>query len=156
MIPTPVPPTLTFLATISVGVDTPVEVGPTLDGHRRVIPIVGGSVTGPELRGTVLAGGADFQVLRTETLTELRAEYAIETEDGERIQVSNFGLRTGTPEDVATLVRGEPVDPGRIYFRCSPRLEPTGRRWSWLRSRILVGTGERHPDEVRLDLFVVE
>ncbi|MBB4933010.1 hypothetical protein F4561_003830 [Lipingzhangella halophila] len=156
MMPTPLVPKLTFLATIAVQVGTPVEVGPALDGHRRIIPIVGGSVTGPELRGRVLAGGADFQVLRTDTLTELKAEYAIETEDGERIHVWNFGLRSGAPEDIAKLVRGEPADPDRIYFRCSPRLEPAGERWSWLRSRIILGTGERHPGEVRLHLFVVE
>ncbi|MFV2195326.1 DUF3237 domain-containing protein [Nocardiopsis sp. LOL_012] len=152
----PTPPQLSFLATISVQVAAPVEVGPTADGHRRIIPITGGSVAGPLLRGRVLPAGADFQVLRTDTLTELRAEYAIETEDGERIQVSNFGLRSGSRDDVAALVRGEPVDPARIYFRCTPRLEPAGRRWEWLRSRIVVGTGERHPDEVRLTLFTVD
>lgn len=156
MISTPPPPKLTFLATVSVQVDVPVEVGRTLDGRRRIIPIAGGSVVGPRLRGRVLPAGADFQVLRTDTLTELKAEYAIETEDGERIHVSNFGLRSGSPQDIATLMRGETVDPDRIYFRCSPRLEPAGERWSWLRSRIVVGTGERHPDEVRLALFVVD
>jgi hypothetical protein len=156
MMSTPPPPKLTFLATISVQVATPVEVGPTQEGHRRIIPITGGSVHGPELRGRVLAAGADFQVLRTATLTELKAEYAIETEDGERIHVSNFGLRSGTPQDIATLVQGGAVDPARIYFRCSPRLDPSGERWAWLRSRIVIGTGERHPEEVRLTLFVLE
>lgn len=156
MPPTPAAPELTFLATVSVQVADPVELGRTLDGHRRIIPISGGAVDGPELRGRVLAAGADFQLLRTESLTELRAEYAIQTEDGEHIHVVNFGLRAGAPEDIATLVRGDAVDPDRIYFRCAPRLEPTGRRWAWLRSRILVGTGERHPGEVRLALFVVD
>ncbi|WP_345214474.1 DUF3237 domain-containing protein [Georgenia halophila] len=153
---TPTPPALTFLATVSVRVEKPVEVGPSVDGHRRIIPIAGGTVEGPELRGTVLPGGADFQILRTESLTELRAEYAIEADDGERIYVRNHGIRSGDPEDVARLVRGQPVDPGRIYFRCTPLLEPTGERWAWLRSRLTVGTGERHPDEVRLHIFVVE
>ncbi|WP_026818606.1 DUF3237 domain-containing protein [Arthrobacter castelli] len=153
---TPAPPQLTFLGTISVDVGAPVEVGDTADGYRRIIPIVGGTVEGPGLRGKVLPAGADFQTLRTDTLTELQAEYAIETDDGERIYISNFGLRSGSPEDIAKLVRGEQVPPERIYFRCHPRMTTTGERWGWLNSRILVGTGERHPDAVRLNLFVVQ
>ncbi|HET7415696.1 MAG TPA: DUF3237 domain-containing protein [Arthrobacter sp.] len=153
---TPVPPQLTFLGSITVDVGAPVEVGPISEGYRRIIPITGGTVEGPELRGKVLPAGADFQTLRTDTLTELQAEYAIETDDGERIYISNFGLRSGSGEDIAKLVHGEPVPPERIYFRCSPRMQATGERWSWLNSRILVGTGEREPDAVRLNLFIVE
>ncbi|HLU56743.1 MAG TPA: DUF3237 domain-containing protein [Pseudonocardia sp.] len=149
-------PTLSFLATVEVTVGRPVEVGPTVDGHRRIIPILGGTVTGPELVGTVLPAGADFQVLKTGTLTELHAQYAIETGDGERISVTNFGLRSGSPDDIAALVRGEPVPAERIYFRCTPRMISAGPRWAWLAERILVGTGERHPEAVRLHLYVVD
>lgn len=149
-------PGLTFLATISVQVGTPIELGVMDDGPRRIIPITGGSVVGPELRGTVLAAGADYQLLRSPGVTELVAKYAIETDDGEHIYVDNFGLRAGNADDIAALVRGEEVDPSRIYFRCSPRMSASGERWSWLGSRILVATGERYPDEVRLNVFVLD
>ncbi|AUI50072.1 DUF3237 domain-containing protein [Arthrobacter crystallopoietes] len=153
---TPQNPGLTFLATINVAVGQPIEVGETAEGHRRIIPIIGGTVQGPELNGSVLPAGADFQILKSETVTELQAQYAIETDDGDRIYVSNFGLRSGSAEDIAALVRGESVPPERIYFRCSPRLSSAGGRWAWLGSKIIIGTGERHPDAVRLNLFVVE
>ncbi|HEX2246492.1 MAG TPA: DUF3237 family protein, partial [Arthrobacter sp.] len=117
---------------------------------------VGGTVEGPALNGKVLPAGADFQILKSGTLTELQAQYAIETDDGDRIYVSNFGLRSGSADDIAALVRGESVPPERIYFRCSPRLSSAGERWAWLASKIIVGTGERHPNAVRLNLFVVE
>ncbi|UPO76144.1 DUF3237 domain-containing protein [Arthrobacter sp. Helios] len=150
-------PSLTFLATISVQVGEPIEIGRTSAGVRRIIPILGGKVEGPGLRGTVLPAGADFQLLRTATLTELEAKYAIETDDGERLYVNNFGLRSGSEADIAALLRGEPVDPERIYFRCTPRIEaPEGGAWAWLSSRILIGTGIRLPDEVRLEISVVE
>ncbi|RZK95154.1 MAG: DUF3237 domain-containing protein [Rhodococcus sp. (in: high G+C Gram-positive bacteria)] len=152
----PVAPGLSFLATFVVEVADPVEIGSTPEGVRRIIPIVGGRVEGPELRGTVLPAGADFQLLSSATLTELEAKYAIETDDGDRIYVTNFGLRSGTAEDIAKLVDGEPVPPERIYFRCTPRLTAAVGRWAWLRSRILVGTGERLPGEVRLTVFVVD
>lgn len=153
---TPQNPGLTFLATIDVAVGQPIEVGETAEGHRRIIPIIGGTVQGPALNGKVLPAGADFQILKSETLTELQAQYAIETDDGDRIYVSNFGLRSGSAEDIAALVRGESVPPERIYFRCSPQLSSAGERWSWLGSKIIIGTGERHPEAVRLHLFVVE
>lgn len=152
----PPPPALTYLATISVEVGVPIEIGATPDGHRRIIPITGGTVSGPELRGRVLPAGADFQLLRTDELTELEARYAIETDDGERISITNVGIRAGSRDDIARLVRGEPVDPARIYFRCCPRLQSSGGQWAWLGSRIVLGTGERHPREVRLHLYVVQ
>jgi len=153
----PAAPVLTYLATVSVHVGKPIEVGRTAAGLRRIIPILGGKVEGPALRGTVLPAGADFQLLRTSTLTELEAKYAIETDDGERLYVNNFGLRSGSEEDIAALLRGEQVDPERIYFRCSPKIEaPDGGPWAWLSSRILIGTGVRLPDEVRLDIYTVD
>lgn len=153
----PAPPAITYLATVSVLVGEPIEVGRTSAGLRRIIPILGGKVEGPALRGTVLPAGADFQLLRTSTLTELEAKYAIETDDGERLYVNNFGLRSGSEEDIAALLRGEPVAPERIYFRCTPKIEASdGGAWAWLSSRILIGTGIRLPDEVRLEIYTVD
>lgn len=152
----PAPPPLAYLATVHVQVASPVEVGETPGGYRRIIPIVGGTVRGPGLNGTVLSVGADFQVLRSETLTELRAEYVIETDGGDRVYVNNFGIRSGSAVDIERLVRGQEVDPGRIYFRCSPRLTPVGESVAWLGERLLVGTGERYPGEVHVHLFTVD
>jgi Protein of unknown function (DUF3237) len=152
----PSAPGLTFLTSIAVEVAEPIEVGDTAEGVRRIIPITGGTVSGPQLNGRVLAGGADFQLLRSSTMTELEAKYAIETDSGERIYINNFGIRTGSPEDIAALVRNEPVPPERIYFRCTPRALAGGPEWSWLSSRILVGSGTRLPAQVRLDIWVVD
>jgi hypothetical protein len=148
-------PGLDYLATLTVAVGKPVEIGPTPDGHRRIIPITGGTVSGPGLNGRILPGGADYQLLKTQTLTELEAKYAIETDTGARIYVDNFGLRSGAAQDIARLVRGESVDPERIYFRCTPKLASAAPEWEWLNSRIFVGTGERHPDSVVVKVFVV-
>jgi hypothetical protein len=149
-------PQLSFLATFSVSVGPPHEIGPTVEGVRRVIPILGGSVQGPQLNGSILPMGADYQLLVSDTLTELDAKYAIEVEGGERIYVTSLGVRSGEAADIARLVRGEPVDPERIYFRCTQRLVSAGPTWSWLADRILVGTGRRLRDQVEIDVFVVE
>lgn len=151
----PTPPRLEFLATVAVEVSGPVEVGRTHRGQRRIIPIIGGAVTGPELNGTVLAGGADFQLIQSETASDLDARYIIETDDGERLYVMNAAYRTGAAEDIAALARGERVPAERIYFRCAPRFEVAGERWSWLESTVVIGSGRREPDRVLIDLWAV-
>jgi hypothetical protein len=151
----PTPPDLEFLASLAVQVGSPVEVGRTRTGLRRVIPISGGTVTGPELNGRILPAGADFQLITSETSSDLDARYVIETDDGDRLFVMNAAYRTGSAEDIAALVRGEEVPAERIYFRCSPRFEVAGDRWAWLESTVVIGSGRREPDRVLIDLWRV-
>ena len=151
----PAAPPLRFLTTIDVEVGEPITVGATDEGVRRVVPILGGRVSGPELAGRVLPLGEDFQLLRSDTVSELHAKYVIETDAGELITVDNNALRVAEPDVLARLNRGEDVDPAQVYFRCTPRFEASGR-WSWLSERILVGTGERRPRSVLVHVYVVD
>lgn len=153
---TPETPGLTFLAELTVSVGEPIDVGLTSEGHRRVVPITGGTVSGPDLKGRVVPGGADYQLLRSATLTELDARYVLETTDGHRIYVHNAALRHGSSGDIARLNRGESVDAGSIYFRCWPRLTAAAPEWEWLNTRLAVGTGERHPDHVLIRIFLID
>lgn len=152
---TPVPPALEFLATLQVHVTAPLEIGATPTGQRRVIPLSGGQVDGPHLKGTILPGGADFQSVRSPTFTDIHARYIIETQEGERIYVENTGIRVASAGDIAALVRGEPVDPARVYFRTQPRFETAAPAWQWLHDHLFVGTGARYPDRVELNFYVV-
>jgi len=152
---TPAPPELEFLASLAVEVAPPVEVGRTRNGLRRVIPISGGTVTGPELNGRILPAGADFQLITSETSSDLDARYVIETDGGDRLFVMNAAYRTGSAEDIAALVRGEEVPAERVYFRCSPRFEVAGERWAWLESTVVIGSGRREPERVLIDLWRV-
>lgn len=149
------PPTLEYLATIVVDVDTPQEIGDTPSGRRRLIPIIGGTVSGPFISGRVLPGGADFQSIRSDTFTDIHARYVISTDQGETIYVENTGIRTGSADDIAALAQGLPVDPARIYFRSIPRFETAAPRLDWLNTRLFLGTGARYPDRVELNFFLV-
>jgi hypothetical protein len=151
----PEAPGLTFLAELSVTVGEPIDVGPTPEGHRRVIPITGGTVSGPALNGRVMPGGADYQLLRSPTLTELDARYVLETEDGDRIFVHNTALRHGSARDIELLNSGAAVDPSKIYFRCWPRLSTASPALGWLNTRLTLGTGERQPGRVVIRIFTV-
>jgi hypothetical protein len=149
-------PGLSFFAEVSVDVGQPVDVGPTPEGHRRIVPITGGTFNGPGVRGRVLPGGADYQILRSPELTELDARYALETDAGQRIYVHNTALRRGRQEDIERLNRGEDVAPDRVYFRCWPRLTSSAPELAWLNSRLAIGTGERHPDRVVVRIFLID
>ena len=148
-------PELKFFADLSVQVDKPQEVGKTHHGLRRVIPILGGSVQGQGWHGRVLPGGADFQLLLGPSMAELDARYVIESDGGDLIFVTNRAVRTASPEVMAKIVRGEPVDPSTVYFRCSPSFETASPALSWITERLFIGTGARHPDQVVMRFYEV-
>lgn len=148
-----VTPTLKHFADLAVQVAQPQETGRTALGLRRLIPIEGGLVQGNGWQGKVLPGGADFQLVVSETLAHLDARYVIETDAGDRIYVQNRAIRSGPAALMAKLVRGEPVDPQLIYFRCSPAFETASAALAWINERMFVGTGARHPDRVVMRFF---
>jgi len=148
-------PALEHVADLVVLVDRPVEIGETGSGLRRLIPIVGGTIEGPRLRGRVLPGGVDFQLVRSPTVAELDARYTLELDGGQRVYVVNRALRRADAEVTARLVRGEPVDPSLVYFRCSPSFEVADEALRWLSESVFVGTGARRPDRVELSFFRV-
>lgn len=148
-------PELKFFADLSVQVDKPQEVGATVHGHRRVIPILGGDVQGDGWTARVLRGGADFQMIVNQSLAELDARYVLETDAGDLIFVQNRAVRTASPDVMSRLIRGEKVDPQLVYFRCTPQFETASKSLSWISERLFIGTGARHPDKVVMRFFEV-
>ena len=154
-------PALEHVADLTVFVAAPIEAGTITGlnsrGKRRIIPITGGTLRGPRLNGRVLAGGADFQLVVSDTAADLDARYIIELDGpefaGEHLYVQNRALRRGSAADIARLVRGEVVDPTAIYFRCVPSFEVSTPKLAWLTDSLFVGTGARHPDRVEISLF---
>ena len=150
------PPQLEHVCDLAVTIAAPVEVGHTPAGLRRMIPITGGTVTGPRLNGKVLAGGADFQlILDGGTQAHLDARYVIELDDGSRVFVQNTALRVASLENSQRIMNGQPVNPEEIYFRCQPKMEATTPAWAWLSESQFIGTGRRAPDGVFLSFYRV-
>ncbi|BEU96699.1 DUF3237 domain-containing protein [Acidovorax sp. DW039] len=143
-------PALRFFADLRVEVGTPQEVGRTVHGVRRLIPIVGGQVQGASWTAKVLPGGADFQLIVNDTLAELDARYTLELDGGDLVYVQNRAVRSGPAELMTKLARGESVDPLLIYFRCSPSFETASPALQWITQRMFTGTGARFPDAVAM------
>ena len=144
-----------YLYTASIFVDAVQELGETHAGTRRIIPITGGSFEGPVLSGTILPGGADWQVIRRDGSAFLEARYTMQTGAGSLIYVENKGYRHGPPEIMAKLIRGEPVSPDTYYMRTTPVFETSDPDLAWLNHTICVATGIREPDCVKLEVHAV-
>ena len=148
-------PRLDFVGTVEAEVAAPVVVGAGPAGERRIVPILGGRVSGPRLQGEILPGGADFQLIRPDGVAEIEARYAVRLPDDALVYVVNRGLRHAAPEDMARLLRGEPVPPERVYFRTAPAFETASPAHAWLQRGLFVGFGERRPASVLVRVFAV-
>ena len=148
-------PTLTFIFEVAATLLPAQELGAFEGGRRRVIPVTGGTVTGPRLQGRVLPGGADWQTILPTGTTQLVAQYVIEADDGQAIGVVNTGVRRATPEVAARMAAGELLPPTEYYFRTTPRFEVGPGPHAWLTESVFVCVGERRPDDVLIRFYEV-
>jgi hypothetical protein len=147
----PAAPQLLYVADLRAYVAAAIDVSPS----RRIIAITGGEVLGPKIRGEILPGGADFQVIRSDGVIEITARYVIRAESGALIYVENFGLRHGPPDAMELPRSGKNVDASLIYFRTAPRFETFAPEFEWLTKHIFIGTAKRLPESVELSFFQV-
>jgi hypothetical protein len=143
-------PDLEFVYEANARLGGPISIGVTPDGARRIIPILGGAVEGPLIRGELIGGGADWQLTRPDGVTIVDATYALKTADGVIIQIRNRGLRHGPPKVMAALARGEVVDPSAYYFRSAPEFVAPKGRYEWLNRSIFVCAGARYSQSIKL------
>jgi hypothetical protein len=100
-------------------------------GERRIIPITGGTFKGPNIEGVVLAGGADWQLVRPDGDVELYARYTLKTADGALIQVQNRVLIHTPSKDSKT----GPYIRSVIDFEA-----PSASSYDWLNHAVFLGT----------------
>lgn len=81
-----------FIWEAKVKIGKTINIGESKRGTRRVIPITGGTFSGPKIKGEVLPGGEDWQLVRPDGDTELYARYLLKTNDGQIFQVVNNAL----------------------------------------------------------------
>lgn len=151
----PVTPRLEHLFRAVVDIAAPLSVGMTPLGERRIIPITGGRFEGENIAGDVLPGGADWQLVRFDGTALLEARYTLRTRDGALVYVRNRGVRSGPPEVLARIARGEAVDPAGYYFRTVPQFETGAPQYAWLNDLVAVCSAVRAANAVTLDFYAV-
>ena len=124
-------PEMEFVMQLNVTLGKAYMVGETPAGKRHVIPITGGTFEGPLLRGTIINGGADYQLISADgKRTTLEAIYSIKTDDGVNIHVRNQGI----------IYSGKDASgKDSFYFKAAPKFEaPQESKYNWLNNAIYV------------------
>ena len=151
----PIAPGLELLARFHVELEPIQDLGVTPWGHRRIIPIAGGSFDGPRLRGEVLPGGADWQIVHEDGSATIDTRYSLRTHDDALIHIRTQGIRSGPPDVLAAVANGVDVDPALYYFRVVVLLETGAAPYDWLNRAVVLGSAQRLPDAVRYDAYRV-
>ena len=124
-------PQLEFALQLKVTLGEAYSCGDTQHGQRTIIPITGGTFEGPAIKGTIINGGADYQLgNKALNRTELEAIYCIKTDDGVNIHVRNRGIIANGKDE-----QGNPT----FYFKAAPQFEaPADSKYAWLNNAIFV------------------
>lgn len=149
----PTPPALVPLTQVRCEVGALVSLGPAKYGERRYVPLLGGTVAGPELNGTLVEGGVDWQVNRADGVLDIAAHYVIRVPDGALIEVQSDGMRHGPAEVMARLARGEPVARQEYFFRTLMRFQTGAPAWAHLNKVMAIAVGQREAKLVVLDVY---
>lgn len=149
-------PRLQPLTRIVCEVGSLVSLGEAARGERRVVPLAGGTVSGPGLSGRIVEGGADWQWRRADGVLEISAHYVIEADDGGWIEVRSEGLRHGPPEVMAALERGDDVPASAYFFRTFVRFTTGAPAWLHLNRTMALAVGRREAQAVVLELFSLD
>lgn len=149
----PPPPPLVPMTQVRCEVGELVTLGGAPQGERRYVPLGGGTVAGPELNGTIVEGGVDWQLHRADGVLEIAAHYVVSTGDGALVEVRSEGYRHGPPEVMARLGRGERVPREAYFFRTVVRFTTGAPAWAHLNKVLALACGEREARLVKLDLY---
>ncbi|KAJ5691846.1 hypothetical protein N7462_001269 [Penicillium macrosclerotiorum] len=156
-------PSLTFAFTLEVDLSPALDFGDTHCGHRRFIPITGGTAQGPKLQATILPGGGDWNALRQDGMGHVFAKYTIQTNDGVFISVTNEGWIRKFEKSSSSTPGESTVDVTEMkqsewYARTNPRFEVEDGPHGWLNRTLFVGDLHRPtmPNHVTIDVYAVE
>lgn len=153
------PPKLDAVFDLHLQLGKPTDVGTVGPaGMRRIVPVTGGTLEGPGISGGgALKGkiqpGADYQIIRTDGVTELDAHYVVRLENGDLIYINNRGMRHGPADVIAQLSAGKQIDQSKIYFRSIISIETAAKSLDWMNKSIFVCIGERQPNEAVIHVY---
>jgi hypothetical protein len=150
-------PRLTQVYRLEATLGQPLDLGDTPRGHRRIVPLTGGTFTGPELRGTLLPGAsADWQIVLPDGTALGDIRYTLQTDAGDLLYVQSRSVRHGSAEILARLGRGEDVDASEYTFRTSTQIETAAPHLDWLNKGVFVSVGGRQTGRVIYETYLVE
>jgi Protein of unknown function (DUF3237) len=149
-------PRLTRVYRLEAALGEPLDLGDVSQGHRRIVPLTGGTFTGPDLNGKLLPGvSADWQIVLRDGTALGDVRYTLQTDDGALLYVQSRGVRHGSAEVLARLGRGDDVDASEYTFRTSTQIETASGDLDWLNKGVFISVGGRRPGGVIYETYLV-
>jgi Protein of unknown function (DUF3237) len=149
-------PRLTLVYRLEATLGQPLELGDTAHGRRRIVPLTGGTFTGPELNGTLVPGAsADWQTVLPDGTAIGDVRYTLQTDRDDLLYVQSRGVRHGSPEVLARLAHGEDVDASEYTFRTSTQIESGAPDLDWLNKGVFIGVAGRYTGGVIYETYLV-
>ena len=107
-------------------------------GHTSIAAVTGGTFNGPNIKGTVHPGGADW-ITQVAEHTSLDVRITLETDDGAIIYMSYTGV----------VHRGD----NGLYWRVRPIFQTASEKYDWLNHVVCIGKNKQVPGKVAYDIF---
>ena len=149
-------PRLTRAFRLEAALGEPLDLGDTHQGHRRIVPLTGGTFTGPLLSGRLVPGAsADWQVVLPDGTALADIRYTLRTDGGELLYGQSRGVRHGSTDVLARLRRGEHVDASEYTFRTATEIETAAPDLDWLNKGVFISVGGRQPGGVTYETYLV-
>jgi hypothetical protein len=145
------------LMTLSLDVasDRAANIGVVARGRRTIVPIMGGRFSGTQLSGTVMPGGADWVILRSDGVMEIDVRITLETHSGALIYLTYTGFFSGAHDAMKKLAKGEVLHDSDFNLTVTARAECSDEGLAWLNTATIVGVGTQSGFNPTYDFFVV-
>lgn len=149
-------PRLEHLYDMHADLETPQIIGQTPMGMRQIFNVTGGTLSGPRIRGELLAGGGDWATFRADGAVQLDVRATLKTDDGALIYAWYSGLIVAEPEVFERLVAAaEDVPLTDYYFYTNPMFQTGAEKYAWLNRVIAIGRGRVVPSGVEYRVWTV-
>jgi hypothetical protein len=132
---------LELLFEINAEIAPPILIPDTPDGTRVIVHVTGGKFEGPRLKGTVLASGADWFLLRADGIGVIDVRIVLKTDDDENIYMTYTG-------------RGKMGATGLTAISTAPLFAASTKgKYAWLNGVQGFAEGETTPGGVRYKVY---
>ena len=121
--------------------EQPQPIGPGPSGTRVFWQACGGTLTGPRVKGEVLAGGGDWALTGSDGWTRVDVRGQVRTDDGAILYLSYGGVIEPTEALARAIATGGETGFDDHYWRVALTVETGDPRYAWLTRSMLVGRG---------------
>ena len=138
-------PVLTQVYCLKAVMGATLDFGDVEAGRRRVVPLVGGTFTGPELNGSLLPGGsASWEIVSPDGTAVAEVRCTLQTDRGALLYVRSRGVGRCHRE-----VAGEPL------LHATTRIETAAPDLDWLSAGVFVTVAGRTAVNMLYETYLV-